>query len=381
MLSDNTARTGFLGYDPYDALGSPILVRLSRVWALLGQLSIHALRIAPFNLRPLLGIAPALDAKALALLARGNFLLARPFRQHWPLDRGIDCLRLLRRVATSGFSGLCWGHPFPYYSRRSELPADFPNVVSTVYAAQAFLDGYEQTGDLDWLESARSACRFILTDLPRLGADSGFCFGYYPGGELPIHNANLLAAAFLARLARLDRDERVLEPVWAALDYTLADQQPDGSWLYDGPGSPRRKESFVDGFHTGFILEALQSIGRDTGRDLTGPIGRGLCFYLERLFAGRRPLRKIGQNWPLDLRDCAQAAITLMQLRKIHPEAAERAMAVADWTLHHMRARQGYFYHLRWKRMCLPISYVRFQGWMLLAFAVLLSDTGESNAA
>lgn len=372
-LSGWIERNGLQGYDPYDALASPLIFWIGNRSGLAGRITIQILRYLPFNLRPKLGISPEWDAKALGLVARAHFLLwdLTGATTHWRC--ATECIEILESIAVRDFAGTCWAHPFPYYSSRSRLPPNFPTVVSTVYAAHAFLDGYERSGKRYWLDVTRSACDFILTDLSRIGNDDRFCFSYYPGVRLPVHNANLLAAALLARVARLMGEDDLMKAVLASLRYTLADQQPSGSWPYDGPESSSRNNTFVDGFHTGFVLESLLDISQNVGMDLDKPIARGLQFYLDHLFdSSGHPRRQINRLWPLDLRDCAQAIIVLSLLRGDNLSANGMLHQVVGWTIRNMQASGGYFYYLRWKWFVTPIPYIRFQGWMMVALAQYL---------
>jgi hypothetical protein len=360
---------GLAGYDPYDALSSPLASTVGLRMPFVGRLFIQGLRLSPLDLRRMLAIAPALDSKALGLLARAYLLEWDRTGREVDGQSASECLRLLRDNVVAGFSGACWAHPFPYLSSRSHLVKGFPTVVSTVPPALAFLDGYERTGEEQWLEMGRSACDFVLMDLARIG-NKEFCFSYYPGQELAVHNANLLAADLLARVARLADEEQLLEPMESALRYTLADQRCDGSWPYDGPGSVYGTNTFVDGFHTGFVLESLWDISQDAAIDLEEPLARGLHFYLEHLFQpSGQPRRLANRVWPVDLRDCAQAIIVLARLRGLDPRAEAMLERVTEWTICNMQAPEGYFYHLRWRQYVPPIPYVRFQGWMLLALA------------
>lgn len=372
---------GLTGYDPYDVLASPFLFGIERRAPFLSRLAIQAMRLSPVNLRSLFGVDPTLDAKALGLLCRAWFLLASDSGNVDYGQRAAVCLDVLESLAVPGFAGNCWAHPFPYRSSRSILPANFPTVVSTVYAAQAFLDGYERTGEERWLKTARSACDFILNDLPRIGDDDKFCFSYYPGVKLPVHNANLLAAALLARVAHLTGENTLLESVYPAVYYSVDDQCQDGSWKYDGPESAARNSTFIDGFHTGFVLESLWEIAHDAGMILEEPIRQGLSFYLKHLFElNGQPRRRNDRRWPVDLRDCAQAIIVLSRLQAVDPDIASMLEKTVFWTNRYMQAPEGYFYYLRWRGFITPIPYIRFQGWMMVALARYLQrETQEIN--
>ncbi len=380
-LLEWTAVNGLAGYDPYDALTSRCLYAAGQRSQFAGRLAIQGLRLLPLNPRALLGIQPAVDAKALGLLGRAYFLLWDHSGKAVYRQSAVECLKLLEGIVVPGFAGTCWAHPFPYISSRSNLPAHFPTVVSTVYAAQAFLDGYEREGESHWLEFSRSACDFILKDLAHAGGNDRFYFSYYPGEQLAVHNASLLAAALLARVARLTGENTLLDPVRAALHYTLDDQQRDGSWPYDSPESASRAKTFVDGFHTGFVLESLVDISKDTDINLEEPITRGLQFYMERLFEpSGQPRRLVNRLWPSDLRDCAQAIIVLSRLKEVDQSTEHLLHNVMEWTVSHMQSPSGYFYYLRWRRFVPPISYIRFQGWMMVALTRYLQTIADYNA-
>lgn len=366
-------QNGLQGYDPYDALSNPVLAALGKASNLAGRVAIQSLLYLPFNVRPLMGIKKAYDAKALGLMGRGYFLIWDRTRRSEDWEKGMACLRVLDTLRISGFSGECWGHPFPYRSRRGYLPANRPSIVSTYYAAQAYLDAYERSGEAKFLEIARSSCNFILKDLDRIGEKEKFCFSYLADGNLAIHNANLLAVQLIARVARLARQPAMIEEVRPALEYTLDDQNPDGSWFYDGPHSISRHDTFIDGFHTGFVLESLWDVMNDTGWDLRAPIRRGLDYYLANLFApDGRPFRMVQHPWPVDLRDCAQAIIVLSKLSDGFDNSIQTMRdAVARWTIKHTQTDAGYFYFRRSPRWVTFVPYLRFQAWMLASLATL----------
>ena len=104
------------GFDPYDALNSPLAPpgKLPRqVWT-----QLH--RRSPINFRPLCGIQPTLNSKGLALFALGNGEPAL-----------LDKLRQLRNPDGG------WGYPFPWQSRAFYAPAGMSNLICTVFAAKA----------------------------------------------------------------------------------------------------------------------------------------------------------------------------------------------------------------------------------------------------
>ena len=129
----------FLGWDPWDALGSPLFrvfplnKRLPR-WA--GN---HLIKIAPFNVRSWLGIKKDCFAKGLALFLSGYVQRQR----HSPDPRNRETIaklhhRLMEKTIP-GFAGSCWGTNLAYQTRAFYVPAQTPSLVHTAFAAEAIL--------------------------------------------------------------------------------------------------------------------------------------------------------------------------------------------------------------------------------------------------
>lgn len=227
----------FQGYDPHDALNSPLLAALSRGNRLLGIAFVQLLRRSPLNLRPLLGVRPGRNPKGMGL-----FLTAYLRRCEQSGCAPGDKARAdyftdwLLAHKCPGYHGACWGYNFDWPNRAFLAPRGTPTIVNTVFIANAFLRLFDVLGDLRGLETARSACEFILKDLGRFEDSSGFCFSYTPLDRRRVHNANLLGAALLARVGKRTGEQQLLEAGQAAVAYSVARQAPDGSWPYgDAP--------------------------------------------------------------------------------------------------------------------------------------------------
>ena len=368
---------GVKGYDPYDGLSSPLGRIVDKCNPFLGRVFIHALKNLPFNMRPLLGIHQELDAKALGLLGRGYFLLGKYSNRSDLKNLGKDCVNYLIETITEGFSGACWGHPFPYRSSRLYLPANMPSIVSTAYAVQAILDAYELNGDTAYIGIAHSSCNFILKDLQRIGNEHSFLFSYIPEHNVAIHNASLLAAQILARVDNLTGKSDWSELYRAAVQCTLDDQNEDGSWFYDAPESTERENTFIDNFHTGFVLESLFDIYSNTQWGfLELPMKQGLDYYVRQLFdLDGSPRHTADRKGTIDLRDCAQGIIVLSKMHEmLEPEHQDLLGGLIKWTLKHMQNKDGSFSYMYRNGRKSSIPYIRFQAWMLCALSTALSN-------
>ena len=121
------------GIDPYDALNSRLFKALPMLDRRIPRLVLtQVLKRSPFNIRPLLSVPPAQNAKALGLFLMS---LLKLFKLGL-LDREdlvammIDKLEGLRSPNTSYW---CWGYSFPWQTRTLLVPRATPNLVCTTF--------------------------------------------------------------------------------------------------------------------------------------------------------------------------------------------------------------------------------------------------------
>jgi len=350
---------GFAGWDPYDALNSPVLRALSLGLKYPRIAFTQALRRLPVNLRPALGIRRSYNPKGLGLFlgASARRFAATGDQRH--RERVVFLARKLGELR----QGRGWGYPFPWQSRAFFVPRWTPTIVNTSFVAHALLDAADACGEEDWIRLAREACDFVLRDLNRHEEDGALCFSYTPIDELRVHNANMLGAALLARVGARTGEEELLDAARAATRYLLRYQRPDGSWWYAEP----EYQHWIDSFHTGFNLEALARVLRYAGgRGIEGGAGalaRGHRFFLEHFYEeDGAPKYYHDRREPLDIHCPTQGFVTMTALWDVQP-APDLLARSATWFLTRMRAPEGYFYY-RLGRRPNRIPYLRWgQAW------------------
>ncbi|MBC8146243.1 MAG: delta-aminolevulinic acid dehydratase [bacterium] len=364
-------RMRFAGIEPHDALTSPLLKRtpLGRS-RLLRLIALQGLRRLPLNIRPLLGVTHQTNAISLGWALSAYAVIDDASTR----DRIADCVDGLDKRAAHGFSGLCWGYYFDWQTRTDYKRADVPIVVSTAFIGMGLLDAYAATGVREYLERARSACDFILRDLNRSEHPAGFIFSYSPEDHEQVYNASILGAALLARVGAATGEHELWDVARGAVDAVVADQRPDGSWPY----SRGDHRSFVDNFHTGYVLCALRDYIEATGDDRhSGALERGWCFYREHFFDdGEVPRYYHNQTFPIDAHAAAQSIVTLVRF-------GETALArrVALWTIRNMQTREGSFIYRIYRRHTNRIAYLRWSNaWMLYALAQLVRNDEKERA-
>jgi hypothetical protein len=171
--------------------------------------------------------------------------------------------------------------------------------------------------------------------------------------------------------------KKLLGPALRVARYSVAKQRTDGSWPY-GEG---RSQGWVDNFHTGYNLCALQGIGRDAETDEFEPCVRhGFGFYRNHFFREDGAARYFhDRTYPLDIHCVAQSIITPLAFRDLDPDNVRLAHSVFRWAMNHMWDERGFFYYRVLRVGKVRTSYMRWsQAWMLRALADLIY---ESNAA
>jgi hypothetical protein len=218
---------------------------------------------------------------------------------------------------------------------------------------------------------ALSAGKFIIKGLNISEGNKGICFSYTPLDRAQVHNANLLGAAYLARLYSVSRDTEFLDHALSATRFSIDRQASDGSWPY----GETRTQKWIDNFHTGYNLVALHKISQYAKIDeFEDNLHRGYQFYKKNFFVDGSLVKYYHDRlYPVDIHSIAQSIITLMELNKLDRSSRDIAFSVCNWGINNMRSKEGFFYYQK-KRYCKNrISYMRWsQAWMLLALATFL---------
>lgn len=362
-------RRHWRGFDPYDALLSP-LARLP----LLGgsrffRLAItQAVRRSPVNLRPLLGIESGINPKGLALFLSA----AARSGEGGGLRSHIEPLAAALEGARSPFgAGMSWGYNFPWQGRAFYLPAGTPTVVVTSFVGEAFLDAHAATGESRFLANALEACTFVLGGLNRTEDPTGTCFSYSPLDRAVVYNASLLGARLLVlagqRSGRLD----LIQAAAPLVSFALARQQRDGAWVYGAAGF----QQWLDSYHTGFILGALDVYRRATGDARTEEaVRRGAILYSKDFFgSGGEPWFAPRTMYPLDVHSAAVGVLTFLQLRDLEPGFESRAVAVGGWMVDNLLDRDGSFRYQVRRTHSVKTPFMRWsQAWGVRALAEMV---------
>jgi polysaccharide biosynthesis protein VpsJ len=363
------AAQDYAGWDPYDALNARYLPSGLKNARFLRRPLTQAVKRFPVPIQPLLGVKRQVDPYTLghvllaaARLADGH---GRPGNLG-PEDLSTICTRVvakLRTLAHAEGDSLAWGYHFPVHTRFFSYVPPTPNLIVTAFVAKG-LAAVTRAGLVDCSAEVRGAATFVLEGLPRVTDATGQCIGYVPGETTVVHNANMLAALVLCEAAEVAgtpaevadiagaapggraggggiagaagapggaaRSAQVaswLDEALACARFTVARQAADGSWRYSEEAHGR----WVDGFHTGFVLEGLARVARATGDpSLQAALTRGVRFYVAQLFGPNgEPKYYPHKARPFDALAAAQGVETLQVA--LSGGAAQAVPGQLDW--------------------------------------------------
>ena len=373
---------GFAGYDPFDSLNSRLLkatplyrnewVRLA--WLQLGKRS-------PINLRPLLQVPKLRNPKGVGLFIAG--LLQDHARTG---DAGLlaeaqtlASWLLTQRSPVADWQHACWGYHFDWQARAFYVPAGKPNIITTCYVAHALHALGHTLGDAALVETALDAARFISRHL-YTHADGRCFYAYIPGEHAFVHNASLWGAAWCGIAGRELGDDAMVAQALKVAQQSADEQAADGSWVYGA----RHHHQFIDGFHTGYNLEALHLLREATSTTaFDAAITRGYDYYV-RTFFTEDGTAKYYDNavYPIDMHSFAQAVFTLLKVggtpadRALCDKVVQRAIALM------YMPDKGQFIYQKTRWLTNRINYTRWtQAWAYYALAYYNRICAETDDA
>jgi hypothetical protein len=366
----------YTGWSKHDALNSPWLEALlggSRPGRLLAT---QAVTRAPVNLRPLLGVRRATNAKGIALFAQAYLERARGPGEQEDLAEACRLLDWLLAHPAEGHRGLSWGYPYPWQDVGFFAPRHSPNRVVTCWIGLAIASAARRTGEPRYL-GALPAIADFLTGEPRVLHDSPSmkCYSYVPSDAVDwaVMDVPALVGAFLAEAGvLLGRDEQLAEAE-RLVRWVVDKQTAAGAWYYTHP--PGDSHVKHDNYHTAIILDSLDRYRRASGdRQFEESYRAGLGFYREQLFSrGWAPRWMSHREYPHDVHGAASAVLCFVRAADSDARYRDAAVGVLRWALDRLYDPRGYFYYQEGrffrKRFCL----MRWcNGWMSWALAAAL---------
>lgn len=357
----------YQGYDPYDALKSPLFkLPVLRTNKFLRFGTQQLIKRFPLNLRQPLFIKKGYNPVTLGLCTGAYILLTQTkFGNPESYNASIKSLITeLENLIPSGYSGACWGYDFDWEARYTQIPAYQPTVVATGFITNVLYQVYNITKNEKARDLCLSAAEFVLNDLNLTWQDDTFCFSYSPFDHQVVLNASMKGARLLAQVYDLTGNEQYKIEAKKAVQFVVDRQQKDGAWPYSTKLTDR-----VDNYHTGYVLDCLDEFGKlCDDNDYSDNLSLGLNYYMNNFFTDDGKAKFYNNCiFPIDSTSAAQSILTLIRFNEL-----DLAIKVADWMIHNMQDISGYFYFRKYKRYTIKTPFMRWsQAWMLLALSTL----------
>ena len=371
LLRKYCEKNGFKGWDPYDGLNSPFTKNKLFVNSYILRLFwIQFFKRFPFNLRPILLIKKEYNPKGIALFLSGYCNL-------YSVSRESSILKVIKFLSTTllkhkndMFSGPCWGYNFPWQNRRAYLPAGYPTVVTTSFAANALMDAFDCTKNQEYLDAALNSCRFILKDLKRTKIGKGFVFSYTPMKRDCVYNASLLGSRLLSRAFHYTNSTEYLFASKASLLGVTSHQNSNGSWYY----GRNTNQKWIDSFHTGFNLECISEYQKYTkDNSFSENIVNGFDYYINNFFLNSEiPKYFNNRIFPIDVHTTSVLVVTLYKLKKIieYLDLVHNCLEYVIKNLQHKK--KGFFFYQKKYFYINKTPYMRWsQAWMFYALSFI----------
>ncbi|SNR30105.1 hypothetical protein SAMN04488009_1031 [Maribacter sedimenticola] len=358
----------YKGWDPYDGLNSKIFNALPlKKWNVARLVWIQGFKRSPINFRKLLMVPKQYNSKGLALFLSGYcniYTIAKKgdltYGSVEEIEHSIKLIAdLLLERSNTYYSGACWGYNFDWQARLSFLfPKETPTVVATSFCVEGLLKAYEITKEVRYLDSSKSAAKFVISDLKRTILNEGFLFSYSVlRGNDTVINASLLGAKILSQVYQYSKEEELKKLAGATIKACCELQSEDGSWIY----GLLETQSWKDSFHTGYNLDAIQ-----TYQDITGDesfskyLELGLKYYLKVFFMpDGTPKYYHNAVYPIDIHCPGQLFVTLSKT-KTFTKNRDLADKVMNWTIVNMQDSKGFYYYQLRQGISSKISYMRW---------------------
>ena len=369
---------GWAGYDPYD-IEDFIMSAKSK-----GKLSDHdEQKIRHFNeIEPLLcrqelKIEKKINAKALGLLLSSYSILYSVLNDNKYLVKAEEIAQWLLKNRSGGYKNMCWGYPFDWQSKIF-IPKGTPSVVASTVVGDGFWQLYNVTRNELYLDICVSICEFITDDLNCDSIDEErVCFSYTPFDNFHVHNANLFAGEFLARIGREISASGWVEKGIKTANYALSEQNTDGSIFYWSHSQDSNNPKHLDSYHSGFEIRSLYNIYYHTGIEkIKAAADKYLHFYLNTYIQSDGSTLQFPpgeKNSQVNIHGAAETILLLSSLVKEKKELKDCLETCLTWTINNLQQNEGWFGYLIKENKKLMIPFIRWgEAWMMRAMSEYL---------
>lgn len=356
IISEN-----YYSYDLFDALTCKWIDKYSKNYDLLRRIFIQIFARSPIDFH-WIGMKKIVHTK---LISDMLWLKSLRYKNHIE-NNPEELLKLYTKLLEqrSNKDVYLWGLNFPYTSRFINADEFTPNIYNTSTCGLALAEFYEcnlipkhevENIFTDMFNNIEEKFKFVDE------GDKGW-YSYYPGQIKPTYNVNALTAYFYSKVNWVS-GRNIIDPlkIKKLIGLIIKEQNKEGSWYY----GRSEKGRWVDGFHSGFIIESLAYIYTHgyKSNELEKCLNSGISYYLNKLMIadGYPKYMNNSTKYPIEAQNYAQAIQTLalcgLWLKKDYRKLLEN---IIDNLFKNLYCEKGYFYHKKNKYFSYKTSFLRW---------------------
>lgn len=369
-----TDQRDYISYDVFDAMNSNFLSKITGNNVFLKRVAIQLNAKSPINFRPLLGVKKMVHTKTLSdFLSIYSHLYTITKDENYKIKAHEIYNQLWeRRIKID--NGFGWGLNFHYSTRFTNASKSTPNLYNTLNATHSIIDFYQVFKSIELKDVLDGVLDFILNYLGVVEESETISWlRYYPKQTgMPTPNVNATSASLFVRINSIYENKIDDSLIVKLLNFVKVNQNKDGSWYY----TTNEKGRWIDGFHTGFVLESLSLIKKlDSKYDIDKCLDLGVDFFIKNLISEDFiPKYFDNKTYPIESQNCAQCIQTLSKLILYNNynlnDLLEKVIKVV---LDNLYDKEGYFYHKKTKNSTYKHYYGRWsQSPMILSLIYAL---------
>lgn len=365
----------YQSYDVFDALNSEFINNLLSKNILFKRVAIQLNAKSIINFRPVFGIKKMVHTKTLSdFLSIYTFMYKRTSKIEYK-NKAIKIFELLWKRKIEIEKGFGWGLNFPYSTRFTSADKNTPNLYNTINATHSIIDFYEVFGEIELESIVDSVLTFIINYLGVVEEDSSTCWlRYYPNQKgMPTPNVNATSASLFVRINTFYKNKVDKSLISKLINFVKLSQNNNGSWYY----TTNSKGKWIDGFHSGFILESLALIKNlEPSYNVDLMLEKGTDFFINELIS-KEYIPKFFDNsiYPIESQNCAQCIQTLAKINTFSNFKYEELLQnIVNVVLENLYSNKGFFYHKKTRVFTFKHYYARWsQSPMILSFIYSLN--------
>lgn len=352
QLEDHFEKTELRSFDPYDGLNTPLRKLFFKI-RILERLWLQFIRLIPVNIRSFVGIKKMVHLKTVSDLLSASSILFEKTNDEKYLLNAEKYFMILGNMDLKQSNGSGWGLRFYFTTRFVQANESSANLFNAINVLNSLLDYYNVHKELDNKDVCLKikkltdlTINFIEKELGYIETKSTLIWNYWEGLKTPVYNVNALMVGFLARYKKMFGENKYDEHIQKTIEFLKQGQNADGSWNY----SADSRAEFIDGFHTGYILEGL-SLAKLNGISFEEEFfKKGVKYFTENFFTDDS-LPKYYNNslYPIDGQNFAQIIQTLYYLNKLDLSDKKLTEKVFEKTDEVLWNEKGYYNYMKTK--------------------------------